>query len=89
MLVYHSISEKHYIGFCSEHFKDYYVTMNYYSRVILRHAQTLLFLYEELLEFSLPVFLQQQRGVTSTILDSILHITGKYIYKTRNLNNLP
>jgi hypothetical protein len=72
--VYHGISEK---GFCSEHFKDYYATMNYYSTVILIHAHTLLFLYEELLEFSLPVFLQQQRGVTTTILDSILHITGK------------
>jgi hypothetical protein len=78
-LQYHRISEKHYIGFCSEHFKHYYVIMNYYSTVILIHAHTLLFLHEELLEFGLPVFLQQQIGFTSTILDNILHITGKYI----------
>jgi len=78
--VYNTISEKHYTGFCSEHFKDYYAIMNYYSTVTLINAHTLLFLYEELLEFSLPVLSQHQRGVTSTILDSILHITGKYIY---------
>ena len=38
-------------------FKGYYAIMNYYSTVMLIHAHKILLLYEERLEFSLPVLI--------------------------------